>query len=175
MSATSRPVPGSAAALLDVAIRSVTEGRYRMAHLHLLWQQQRIDDLELSELVNQASTIPALPPGLSSAGIIESGKPDLLPRWLEPVIDAEISRICAGLPVAANSPIQIVGRLAAAVCVDVCVEIADASARIADPNAERTTRRSRMIHLEAPDLIELEGDDLAQTETSRGQGQSSVS
>jgi hypothetical protein len=172
MSATSRPTPGSAAALLDVAVRSVTEGRYRMAHLHLMWQQQRIDTLELADLVNHASTIAALPPGLSAAHVLEHGKPDLLPTWLEPVIDAEISRICAGLPAAANTPIQVVGRLAAAVCVDVCADIADASARAADPDAESTVRRSRMIHLELPDRIELDGSDLGATETPHGQGSS---
>ena len=169
MVAMSKSAPGTPAALLDVTIRSVTEGRYRYAMLHLVWLRDRISLDEVAELVNRASTIPEMPWGLTAADVIANSRPSNLPAWLNVPLDDEITRICSGLPVASSLPAQLVGRIAAAVCVDVFVDTADAAVRAAhdgdpdEPNdaGEPTAHRSRMIHLTVPDLISIEDDELS--------------
>lgn len=164
MIATSKPLPGTAAALVDLAARYITEGRYRMAHLHLVWHRERIDPDELAELVNEATAVPAIPAGLRAADVIDHGKPDQLPRWLDAPIDVEIARIFSRQPVAATGSAQLVARLAAAICVDVSVEIALAAGRVHEPDAssDAAAPTGRSIHLDAPDLIELDADETDQ-------------
>lgn len=165
MNATTKPAPGSAAAVLDVAVHSVAEGRYRYARLHLLWRQATVSLDNLAELVNEASAVPELPPGLTTATIIETGRPKLLPAWLTVALDEEIARICAGHPVANATPTQLVARITAAVCIDVCADTHEASARVgadaeADSVDEAGHHRHRMIDFEssAGEVIDLGAD-----------------
>lgn len=104
MSATTKPTPGSAAAILEVAVHSVAEGRYRHARLTLLRAAASALLPDIVELVNDASTAADLPAGLTPATVIERGKPPMLPGWLDAALDVEIARICAGSPVAEPTP-----------------------------------------------------------------------
>ena len=160
MSATTKPAPGSAAAVLDVAVHSVAEGRYRYAKLHLMWRATTVPLDDLAELVNQASAAPELPLGLTAATVSAKGKPKLIPRWLDEALDEEIQRICGGRPVAKATPTALVARITAAVCIDVCADTHEASSRTAaDTDAAESGghHRHRMIDLEsrAGEVIDL--------------------
>lgn len=175
MNATTKPAPGSAAAVLDVAVHSVAEGRYRYARLHLIWRQATVPLDDLAELVNEASAVPELPPGLTPATIIETGRPKLLPEWLAIALDDEIARICAGRPVAKATPTQLVARITAAVCIDVCADTHEASTRVgADAEAEAVDaagrHRHRMIDFEAPagEVIDLGAEQPTDTGSPTG-------
>jgi hypothetical protein len=163
MTATSKPTPGSAAGVLDVVVRSVTEGRYRYAQLHLMWSRGRVAVDELAGLVSQASTVPDLPPTLTAGHVIATTKPQLLPGWLSQAIDVEIGRICSGLPVASSSPGQLVARITAAVCIDVAADTFDAAARVERPDTlPAAAPRSRLIHLGAPEVIALDETEMSE-------------
>jgi hypothetical protein len=165
MTATSRPAPGSPAALLDTVVRSVVEGRYRYARLHLLWNRDRVPPEHMATLITQASAAPQLPVGLTANEVIQRARPQFLPAWLAPHLDAEILRICAGQPVAGTTPLQLVARVVAAVCIDVYVDTLVAADRAARPDGEPPdgAPRTRLIHLGAPDLITLGDDQLSET------------
>jgi hypothetical protein len=164
MTATSRPAPGSPAAILDTVVRSVAEGRYRYARLQLLWNRERVPPEEMATLVTQASAVPQLPMGLTANEVIQRARPQFLPAWLAPHLDAEIHRICAGHPVAGATPLQLVARIVAAVCIDVCIDTLDAAQRAARPDAEpaEAAPRNRLIHLGGPELITLGDDQLSE-------------
>lgn len=156
MTATSQPAPGSRAAVLDAVVRAVTEGRYRYAQLLLLWHRERVSPEEMAEAITAATAADSFPPGLTPAEVIARTKPALLPEWLGHHIDNEISRIFHGQPVAGTSPLQLVARVVAAVCIDVSVDAADAATRSPDDLAATGTEpRNRLIHLGAPETIDL--------------------
>ncbi|MDZ7677737.1 MAG: hypothetical protein U5K29_04235 [Acidimicrobiales bacterium] len=167
MSATTKPTPGSAAAILEVAVHSVAEGRYRHARLTLLRAAASALLPDIVELVNDASTAADLPAGLTPATVIERGKPPMLPGWLDAALDVEIARICAGSPVAEPTPDQLVARITGAVCIDVCADIHEAAAR-ADVDAAgehgpedvaaAIHHRHRMLDLDSSEVIHLEAD-----------------
>lgn len=174
MTATSRPVPGSHAAVLDSVVRAVAEGRYRMARLHLLWNRDRAPLYEMAELVDSATEMPVMPAGLTVDAVLETTA-EVLPAWLGHQVDAEIRRIFARQPVAGYAPDQLMVRIAAAMCIDVSAETAEAAVRVdlADPTltdervvADLTDRpvvdapdggrkRSRPIHRDRADIIDL--------------------
>ena len=164
MTATSKPAPGSPAAILDTVVRSVAEGRYRYAQLHLLWNRDRVPAEQMAELITEASRVPAMPMGLTASQVIERARPNHLPDWLAPQLDTEIVRICAGQPVSGNTPTHLVARVVAAVCIDVCVDTLDAAHRALQPDAApaEAPPRNRLIHLGAPELIDLD-DELAES------------
>lgn len=167
MSATTKPTPGSAAAILEVAVHSVAEGRYRYARLHLLWAGTSGLLPDIVELVNEASAVADLPAGLTSGTVIARGKPRLLPGWLDAALDGEIARICAGSPVAEPTPDRLVARITGAVCIDVCADTHDAATRAGvDAGAEHAPEdvaaaahhRHRMLDLDSSEVIHLEAD-----------------
>lgn len=157
MTATSKPAPGSRAVVLDAVVRAVTEGRYRYAQLLLLWHRDRVPPEEMAELVTSATAAEAFPPGITPAEVIARSKPHIVPDWLDHQIDNEIHRIFARQPVAGASPVQLVARVVAAVCIDVSVDTMDAATRSPDDlEATTPTPRNRLIHLGAPDTIDLD-------------------
>jgi hypothetical protein len=164
MTATSKPTPGSPAAILDTVVRSVAEGRYRYAQLHLLWNRDRVPADQMAEVITAASTVPAMPPGLTAAQVIERARPQHLPDWLGAQLDTEIVRICTGQPVSGTTPTHLVARVVAAVCIDVCVDTLDAAHRALRPDEApaEAAPRNRLIHLGGPELIELD-DELAES------------
>lgn len=166
MSATTKPAPGSRAAVLDSVVRSVAEGRYRLAQLHLMWNRDRAPYEEMAELVTSATEVPALPPGLTADDVIGRTKPEYLPGWLDAHIDTEIRRILNGQPVSGPAPVQLVARVVAAVCIDVSVDALDAAQRAVEPEAAPTeaTPRNRLIHLGVPETIDLDDAPLAESE-----------
>ncbi len=183
MNATSRPQPGSRAAVLDSVVRAVSEGRYRMAQLQLQWHSDRAPLHEMAELITSATAMPHMPGGLDAEAVIASSRSALLPNWLEHHIDNEVHRIFSGQPTAGASPLQLVARVVAAVCIDVAAEKLDAAAR-AETSASATEQtpeadldlrtgarddlaadraapeapahRTRLIHLDAQATIDLE-------------------
>jgi hypothetical protein len=164
MSATTKPTPGSRAAVLDSVVRSVAEGRYRYAQLQLLWHRDRVPPEEMAELVTSATQVPGVPAGLTAAEVIARTKPEFLPEWLEPHIDTEIRRIFGGQPVSGPAPVQLVARVVAAVCIDVSVDTLDAAPRAIEPEAAPSDpTRSRLIHLGVPETIDLAREQLAES------------
>lgn len=162
MPTTTPPAPGSARAVVDVVVKVVSEGRYRYGRLHLLQHAQREPLDEVAGLVNEATAVPQLPPGFTPAAVVESGKPHDLPGWLHAAVDEEIARICSGVDVASADPTRLVARMVAAICIDVSVDNLVAAARSesaeADPDAAGdvpVASRSRMIHLDSPQVISL--------------------
>lgn len=168
MNATTKPTPGSAAAVLESAVHSVAEGRYRFARLQLLWPNSIEILEEVALLLNDASAVPDLPSGLTAASVIERGKPRLLPDWLEATIDDEIARVCSGRPVGQVGPTHLVARIAAAVCIDVCADMIEAAGRRVEPGSTSPAaaapvpahHRHRMIDLESSprEVIDLGAD-----------------
>ena len=158
MSTTSPPIPGSARAVVDVVVKVVSEGRYRYGRLHLLQHAQREDLDEVVVLVNEATAVPEMPLGFTPAAVIQSGKPHDLPGWLEADVDDEIIRICTGAPVGSSDPTRLVARMVAAICIDVNVDNLVAAARSAADHSDTevpAAAHSRMVHLEAPQVIDL--------------------
>lgn len=129
MTASSRPDPGSRAAVLDSVVRYVAEGRYRMAQLHLIWHRDRAPLEEMAELVNTATEVPTVPFGLTAEAVLAVKENRLLPVWLGHQVGNEVRRIFAGQPVAGASPVQLVARVAAAMRIDVAAESSEAATR----------------------------------------------
>jgi hypothetical protein len=158
MPATSKPAPGSPAAVLDVLVHLVAEGRYRQARLHLLWVRSAEMLQQIADLVNRASAAPELPRDMTTAAVIEHGLPQRLPRWLRAPLTSEIERICLGRPVERIEPIQLVARVTGAVCIDLHADTLDAANRLELAEAEEVEApaRHRMLELDQPDVIRLQ-------------------
>lgn len=157
MSTSSKPHPGTAAAVLDSVIRSVAEGRYRYARLQLVWARQAGTFDGVVDLVARASAAPGLPPGMDPEAVVEGGRPRYLPSWLEDPLTEEIRRICSGSPLARSDEVEVVARVAGAVCIDVAVDLAGAADRVrADSTGHETPARARMI--DADHVIDLEAE-----------------
>lgn len=182
MTATSKPAPGSPAAVLDAVVKLVAEGRHRMAQLVLLWHRERAPFEEMAEAVTSATEMPVTPPGLTAQSVIDSIRAVLWPTWLEHQVTNEVARIFAGQPVSGSSPVQLVARIAAAMCIDVSVETIDAGQRAAyaesPENAETegvgrgtpepAAPRKSLIHLGLPDTIDLDHPEHAQQPVDHG-------
>ncbi len=149
MTATTKPAPATAAAVLEAVVRAVGEGRYRYARLHLVWARHSGTFESVVALVDQASAAPELPPGLDPAAIVERGRPRYVPSWLEEPLAEEIRRICVGAPLERSDENEVVARVAAAVCIDVAADLAGAANRLhSEGTGQAVPARARMMGAE---------------------------
>jgi hypothetical protein len=161
MSMTSNPPPGSPRAVVDAVIRLVSAGRYRYGLLHLLMHRERNPLTEVAAFINEATSVDELPPGLTAERVIQGGKPELLAAWLIAPVDVEIERICLGRPPENETPVQLIARMIAAICIDVCVDNLTAAARAASTEDAAVASflsfgHSQMVHVGVPDMITLD-------------------